>query len=279
MKNGKKLAVLIMAAMMIFSLAACGGSKSGSSADSMGGKDATMGKSLDAIKSAGKIVMATNPDFPPFESLQTDGSIDGIEVELMKKIAGKLGVELEMVPMDFKSVLPSIQGGLYDIGVSGISVTDERKEYVSFTDPYFMSAQAIVVLADGNIKSKADLEGKSVSVQTGTTAESYTKANGYDVKVYQTNLDAEQAVAKGKVDAWIIDKLPAMAMVAEFNDYFTDKQLMILDEAMTTEPYAFAFQMGSDDLLKTVNDALKELVADGTVEALFEKYDAPYLAP
>lgn len=275
MKNGKKLAVLIMAAAMIFSLAACGGSSSADPA----GKDAATGKTLESIKSAGKIVMATNPDFPPFESLQTDGSIAGIEVEMMEKIAGKLGVELEMVPMDFKSVLPTVQAGVYDIGVSGISVTDERKEYVSFTDPYFMSAQAIVVLADGNIKSKADLEGKSVSVQTGTTAESFTKANGYDVKVYQTNLDAEQAAAKGKVDAWIIDELPAKAMVAEFNDYFTDKQLMILDEPMTTEPYAFAFQQGSDDLMKAVNDALNELVADGTVEALFEKYDAPYLAP
>ena len=286
MKNMKKLAAAVMAAAMILSLAACGGSGSSASSSSApagetkeaAGEEEMSGKTLEGIKSAGKLVMATSPDFPPFESLQADGSVVGIEVDLLQMVAEKLGVELEIAQMDFDSVIPGIQTGKFDVGVSGISVTEDRKENVLFTDPYCLAAQAIVVVEGSEIKSKADLEGKSVSVQTGTTAELYTRDNGYDVKSYQANADAELAVIKGKVDAWVIDDLTAAAMVAEYNAD-AEKKLVILDEAMTTEPYALAFQLGSEDLVAAVNEALDGLVEDGTVASLFEKYEAPYTAP
>lgn len=231
------------------------------------------------IQKAGKLVIGTSPDFPPFESLATDGSVEGIEVEIMELICKELGVELEIKQMDFDSVLPGVQSGKFDVGVSGISVTPEREKNTLFSVPYCLAAQAIVVTSDSAITGKADLTGKTVSVQTGTTAEEFCMDNGYEVKAYQANADAEMALTTGKVDAWVIDDLTAAEMVAVYNEEHPDAPLVILDEAMTTEPYAFAFAQGSDDLVAKINEILNKLLADGTIAAIFEKYDAPYTAP
>ena len=135
------------------------------------------GKSLEDVKSAGKLVMATSPDFPPFESLE-GSEVVGIEVEILEKFAEEIGVELEIKQMDFDSVLPGVQSGKYDVGVSGIPITQDRKKNADFTEPYFMASQAIVVLKDSDIKSKADLKGKKISVQTGNAAvDDYFKGN------------------------------------------------------------------------------------------------------
>ena len=180
--------------------------------------------------------------------------------------------------MDFDSVLPGVQAGKFDVGVSGISVTEKRQKNVLFTDPYCLAAQAIVVTEGSSITCKADLEGKKVSVQTGTTAESFCMDNGYDVSSFAANSDAQTALTSGKVDAWVIDDLTAADMVKVYNAAGGD-QLVILDEAMTTEPYAFAFAFGSEDLVAEINTILNGLVADGTIASIFEKYDAPYTSP
>ena len=236
------------------------------------------GTTLASVQKKGKLSIATSPDFPPFESLTDSTTVEGIEIDILQLICDRLGVELEINQMDFDSVLPGVQAGKFDVGVSGITITEQRKKNVLFTDPYCLAAQAIVVTEDSAIKSKADLEGKKVSVQTGTTAESYTMENGYSVSSFSANSDAEAALTSGKVDAWVIDDLTAAEMVKAYNETASVK-LVILDEAMTTEPYAFAFALGSDDLVKEVNSILDELIADGTVKAIFEKYDAPYTSP
>ena len=236
------------------------------------------GTTLASVQKKGKLSIATSPDFPPFESLTDSTTVEGIEIDILQLICDKLGVELEINQMDFDSVLPGVQASKFDVGVSGITITEQRKKNVLFTDPYCLAAQAIVVTEDSAIKSKADLEGKKVSVQTGTTAESYTMENGYSVSSFSANSDAEAALTSGKVDAWVIDDLTAAEMVKAYNETASVK-LVILDEAMTTEPYAFAFALGSDDLVKEVNSILDELIADGTVKAIFEKYDAPYTSP
>ena len=251
----KKALALILAAVMMMALAACGGSKSGEKT----------------------LTVATSPDFPPFESL--DGTkLVGIEVELVDAIAAKMGVKVEYVQIDFDSVLNGVQAGKYDLGMSGISVTDERKENALFTDPYCLAAQAIVVVEGSDIASKADLDGKSVSVQTGTTAELFCNENGYKVSSFAANSDAESALVTGKVDAWVIDDLTAAEMVAVYNQN-AETKLVILDEAMTTEPYALMTKKGNDQLIADINKVLNELVADGTVAKLFEKYGAPYTSP
>ena len=164
------------------------------------------------------------------------------------------------------------------MGVSGISVTPAREKNTLFTTPYCLAAQAIVVTSDSTIKSKADLAGKTVSVQTGTTAESFCMANGYTVSSFEANSDAQTALTTGKVDAWVIDDLTAADMVAVYNES-NPGALVILDEAMTTEPYAFAFMKGSDDLVKAINEIINKLVADGTVAEIFANNNAPYTAP
>ena len=118
------------------------------------------------------------------------GEVVGIEVDILKKVAEKMGMELDLQQMDFDSVIPGVQAGKFDVGMSGITVTDKRKENVDFSSVYFMAAQAIVVTADSGITGKADLEGKKVSVQTGTTAEEYCMGNGYEVLAFTANNDA-----------------------------------------------------------------------------------------
>ena len=180
--------------------------------------------------------------------------------------------------MDFDSVLPGVQTGKFDVGMSGITVTEKRQKNADFTEPYFLAAQSIVVLSDSDITCKADLEGKTVSVQTGTTAESCCTENGYTVMAYQANNDACAALTSGKVDAWVIDDLTAADMVAAYNAE-NETKLVILSEAMTTEPYAFAFAKGSDSLVEAFNKELNAMIEDGTVQGIFDSYGVPYVSP
>ena len=257
MMKMKKLLAAVLALTMLLALAACGSGNSDTNT---------------ASGSAGKttVTVATSPDFPPFESLE-GGEVVGIEVDILKKVAEKMGMELDLQQMDFDSVIPGVQAGKFDVGMSGITVTDKRKENVDFSSVYFMAAQAIVVTADSGITGKADLEGKKVSVQTGTTAEEYCMGNGYEVLAFTANNDAAAALTTGKVDAWVVDNEVALAMAPELG-------LTVLDEAMTSEPYAFAFQKGSE-LVVPFNEALDALLADGTVEKIFQQYGVTYIAP
>ncbi len=258
----KKLFALVLALVLVIGcMAGCG----------------STGTTLADVEKAGKIVMATSPDFPPFEFLEGK-EVVGIEVEIMELVAKDLGVELSIEQMDFDSVLPGVVAGKYDVGVSGISVTEKRKKNVLFTDAYCLAAQAIVVLEGSEIAGKADLAGKKISVQTGTTAESYCLENDYTISGFAANNDAQMALVNGNVDAWVIDDLTAAEMVKAYNES-NDKKLVILGEAMTTEPYAFAFQKGSDDLVEKINATLNKLVEDGTVKSIFDKYEAPYTSP
>ena len=258
----KIIAIVLTALLTLTCLAGCG----------------SAGVTLADVQKAGKLTIATSPEFPPFESLGDDGAVTGIEIDILELICAELGVELDIQQVDFDSVLPGVQAGKYHMGVSGISVTPAREENTLFTAPYCMAAQSIVVLKDSPITCKADLTGKTVSVQTGTTAESYCMENGYKISAFTANADAEAALVAGKVDAWVIDDLTAAEMVKLYNEE-NGETLVILPEAMTAEPYAFAFAFGSEDLVAKINEILAGLIADGTVAAIFEKYEAPYTAP
>lgn len=255
----KKILSLILVAVMLLTVLSFTGC----------GKD---GKTLAEVKKAGKLTVATSPDFPPFESLEGD-KVVGIEVDIMNLIAKELGVELEIVQMDFDAVLMGIQSAKYDCGMSGITASEERKENMLFTTPYYNAAQVIVVKEGSAIKGKADLTGKKVSVQTGTTADQGCTDEGLDVSAFAANADAKAALTTGKVDAWVVDNLTALQMVEEGDG------LVILEEKMTEEPYAFAFAFGSEDLVEEIDKILKKLIDDGTVESIFEKYNETYFKP
>lgn len=280
MKNFKKILALVLALVLCFAFVACNSSEeettapaSSESSAADGSASASSDASLENVKKSGKLSIATSPDFPPFESLDGD-KVVGIEIDILEMIAEKLGVELEINQMDFDSVLPGIQSGKFDVGVSGITVTEDRKANADFTDPYFLAAQAIIVMNGSDIKSKADLEGKKVSVQTGTTAEEYCMKNGYEVLAYQANNDALSALTNGKVDAWVVDNQTGIAMSKD-----TNGKTVVLDEAMTTEPYSFAFKKGSTSLVNEINGYIQGWLKDGTIEKIFEKYDIPYVSP
>ena len=257
MMKMKKLLAAVLALTMLLALAACGSGNSDTNT---------------ASGSAGKttVTVATSPDFPPFESL--DGSeVVGIEVDILQAITGKLGLEMQLEQMDFESVIPGVQAGKFDIGMSGITITADRQKNCDFTQPYFLASQAIVVTPDSDITCKADLAGKTVSVQTGTTAEEYCMENGYEVLAFAANNDAAAALTSGKAAAWVVDNEVGVALAAQ-------QGLVVLDEAMTSEPYAFAFAKDSA-LTAQFDEALGELLADGTVAAIFEKYGVLYVAP
>ena len=252
----KKIIALVLAMLLCLSLAACG----------------AKGSTLAEVKKAGKLTVATSPDFPPFESLE-GGEVVGIEVEIMEMICEELGVELVIEQINFDAVLTGVQSGKYDCGMSGISVTPKREKNTLFTVPYCLAAQCIVVNADSKIASKAELEGKKISVQTGTTAAEFCSGEGFKLSQFEANQDAKLALTQGKVDAWVVDDLTAAELCKG------DDSVKILDEAMTTEPYAFAFAFGSEDLVEEINKTLEKLIEDGTIASLFEKYDAPYTKP
>lgn len=239
---------------------------------------ASKGTTLADIQKAGKLTIATSPDFPPFEYLADAGTVEGIEIDIMNAVCAKLGVELDIQQVDFDSVLPGVQAGKYHMGASGISVTPDRAKNVLFTDAYCLAAQAIVVKNGSSITGKADLTGKTIAVQTGTTAESYAMDNGYTVSAFTANSDAQAALLTDKVDAWVIDDLTAAEMVAEYNAT-NPGALVILSEALTTEPYAFAFKLGSDELVKEINTIINEMVASGQIADIFAKHNAPYTSP
>ena len=258
MKHFTRFLSLFFAAAMLLTMAACGSKNTDPDTDTKTGSEKK------------QLVVATSPDFPPFESL--DGSdIVGIEPKLMQAIADKLGMELVWEQVDFDSIIPGIQAERYDVGAAGITITPDRQKNCDFSNPYFLANQVIVVNPGSDIQGKADLAGKTIAVQTGTTAEEYCMDNGYSVLSFASNNDAQAALTSGKADAWVVDNEAAARMAA-------DQSLTVLDEAMTSEPYAFAFAKGSS-LVDQVNTALQELLQDGTVEKLFQEYDTVYVSP
>lgn len=241
-----KLLSLVLACVMALSLAACAGNT------------ATDKKTL---------TMATNAEFKPFEYLEGE-EIVGADVDMAKAIAEKLGRELEITNIDFDGALTGAATGKYDVAVAGITANDERKLSMGFTDNYYKASQAIIVLKDSEIKGKADLEGKTVSCQEGTTGEQYLLDEGYAIQSFKTGSEAITALTTKKVDAVVIDDAVAKALSAEQNG-----ATVVLDEPLTQEAYAIATKLGNDELIAEINKALAELKADGTLAEIFAKYD------
>ena len=277
----KKIAAFMLAAATAFSMVGCGSSSSSStdtstteSSDSDTSSDSgdSAARTLDEIKSSGKVIMATNAEFEPFE--YKDGNdIVGIDPEIAQKIADKLGVELEITDIAFDSCIPAINSGKADFVAAGMTATDERRKNVDFSDPYYNAGQAIIVPVDSDITKKEDLEGKKVGVQTGTTGDSYcTNEDGKsEVKVgevsrYQKGMDAVSDLMNGRIDAVVIDNFPAQKLAEKNPD-----KIKVLDDPLTTEEYAIACPKGSE-LVDTINEVLKEMKDSGELDEIISKY-------
>ena len=244
------LAVLFCMTAMMFS--ACGFSASPESKGSTAG--------------AKELHMATNAAFEPYEYVE-GGQIVGIDAEIAKVICDKLGCKLVIDDMDFDAIIPAVSSGKADFGMAGMTVTEERKKTVDFTDSYTSSVQVIIVnVKNSKVASADDLAGKTVGVQLGTTGDIFvSEIRDVNVERFTKGSDAVLALTRGEVDAVVIDKEPAEA----YTDQNTDTK--ILDDPFEKEEYAICLKKGSD-LTEEINTVLNDLKADGTVDDIIKKY-------
>lgn len=252
----KFLAMMTAVVLCMTALAACGSDETSANAGSQTGDRPVL-------------VVGTNAEFPPFEYVGDDGEPDGFDVALIKAVADKMGMDVQMENMEFGSLVSSI-GTKIDAAIAGMSITEERLLEVDFSDEYYEAVQYVVVPAGSDIQAAADLEGKTIGVQLGTTGANIADGvSGADVKTYNKALDAVNDLVNGRVDLVIIDRNPAQVFEKQFSG-----QVEIIDGAQFNfEPefYAIALPKGSE-MIEKVNAALAELKADGTFDALVAEY-------
>lgn len=279
----KKFTALMLALALCLGMAACGTSEAAAEASSTpevasAPEAAPVAASEDAASEAGAeagfttvtegvLTMATNAYFPPYEYYEGD-QIVGIDADIAAAIAEKLGLTLVIEDMEFDSIITAVQTGKADMGLAGMTVTEDRLKNVNFSTTYATGVQSVIVKEDSDIASLDDLAGKLIGVQLSTTGDIYaTDEFGDDfVEQYNKGNDAVMALVSGKIDAVIIDNEPAKSYVA------ANEGLKILDTEYAVEEYAAAINLENTALLEAINGALEELKADGTLDAIVAKY-------
>lgn len=252
----KIIALALVFLMSAFMLTACGDTKTDDNADAL------------------KLVMATNAEFPPYEYFENE-KVVGIDADIAQAIADKLGAELTIEHVDFDSIIPGVQSGKYDFAMAGLTVTDERKEQVDFSSTYATGVQVVIVKEGSELTDVADLfaEGAdhTIGVQLATTGDLYCTWDIEDeglgsVERFNKGADAVMALLSDKIDCVVIDNEPAKVFVEN------NEGLKILDTEYTTEDYAIAIAKDNTELKEKIEGALTELIADGTVKTIIEKY-------
>ena len=283
MKWNQIFALGMGAALSFGMLAGCGGTSSQPSAAPSATPSAAQESStpennntpaeLTTVE-AGKLIMSTNAQFPPYEMVADDGSFEGIDVEVAEAIADKLGLELEIDDMDFDSALLAAQNDKSDMVMAGVTVNEERLQVMDFSDSYANGVQVVIVTEDSTIASVDDLANvDQIGTQRGTTGYIYcsdTPENGGygedHVTAYDDGATAVQALLNGQVDAVVIDNAPAQEYVK------ANPGLKILDTEFANEDYAIGVAKGNTALLDAINGALADLEADGTLQSIIDKY-------
>lgn len=249
MKVTKKLAVVLAVAMSMVTLCACG-------------KDA---------KSSNTIKFATNPEFPPFEYITTNGVLgeyDGIDMAIVKKIGEDTGMEVSMESMEFDSLLVGLQNGTVDAIIAGMTITDERKESVDFSTPYYSATQVMIVMNDSDIASAADMAGKTIAVVQGYTGETCVQELGFDYEAFKKGTECVMELTNGKCDVVVIDSATAQKYVADN----PGTKIVEDNAAFATEEYGIAVAKGNKELLDKINASVEKMLADGTISELAVKY-------
>lgn len=216
--------------------------------------------------SSKKLIMVTSASFPMYEYI-SGGEIDGIDPAIIRTIAERLGYELEIHDMNFDSVLAAVQSGKAHIAASGLTVTEERKQKVLFTIPYVTTDQLIVVPANSTLTTSAQLKGKRIGVQHGTTGDAYVTTNIGNPERFKDAPTAIAALAIGKLDAVVIDGEPAQIFVSR------NPKLRLIKEPLTKEEYAFAISQKNPELLEKVNAELLKMKREGEIERILRHYD------
>ena len=271
----KKLAAALLAGVMVLSMAACGSTKTTETTKAAETTKAgeTQAEETDkaeetsaaeAREDDGKLIMATEAGFAPYEYTEDGSTVIGVDVDIANEIAKAMGKELVIQNMNFDSALLAVQQGKVDFAAAGISVTPEREEQMDFSIEYTTSKQVVVVKKDaGRVASVDALNADTVvGVQGGTVADSYCQDDlgTKDLKQYSKFMEAAMDLKNDKIDCIIMDSLPAEQMVAENDD------LEILDGEVFTDKYAIAVQKGNKEMLDQINEVLQKLVDDGKVD-------------
>ena len=274
----KKVFALALTVLMVMSMfAGCGSSNTAKATTAATEAPATTAEATAAETTAaaselktveaGKLIMSTNAAFPPYEMVADDGSFEGIDVEVAGAIAGKLGLELVVDDMDFDAALLAVQQNKSDIVMAGVTVTEDRQLVMNFSDSYATGVQ-VVIVKEGSDVTLDNLGEKMIVTQRGTTGYIYTSDDYGDdhVTAYDNGASAVQALINGQVDCVVIDSAPAEAFVA------SNAGLTILDTEYVTENYAIGVNKDNTALLDAINQVLAELIADGTVQSIVDKY-------
>ena len=249
----KKLFAVLLSAMLLLAMAACG----------------EQPQTPDDTQEPAVLHMATEGTFPPYEYYD-NGQLVGIDIEVAGAIAEKLGMTLETTDIAFESIIPGVQAGKYDIGMAGVTVSEDRLQQVNFSDSYATGVQVVIVKEGGKVQSLDDMADAIIGTQSGTTGFIYASSDFGDdhVKSFTKTTDAVEALKNGQVDCVLLDNAPAEALV----DANPDAGLSILETAYTVEDYAIAINKENTDLQAKINAALAELVADGTLQSIIDKY-------
>ena len=275
----KKILALMLALCMVFALAACGTPAADpTDAPATDAAQTEAPEVTDAPEETpaaeggltlveGKLTMSTNAQFPPYEMTTDDGGFEGIDVEIATAIAEKLGLELDILDMDFDSALLAVQQGKSDIVMAGVTVNEDRLLVMDFSTSYANGVQVVIVKEGSGITIDNMGEGL-IGTQRGTTGNIYcTDDYGEDhVMAYDDGFTAVQALMNGQVDCVVIDNAPAQEFVKN------NAGLEILDTEYANEDYAIGVNKGNTELLDAINGALEELIADGIVQSIVDKY-------
>ena len=282
----KKVFAISLAVLMVMGMfAGCSGSETAETTEASVGTTAAAAETTEASETTGapettagsgaalttvepgKLIMSTNAAFPPYEMTTDDGGFEGIDVEIAGAIAEKLGLDLQIDDMDFDAALLAVQNGKSDIVMAGVSVTEERLLVMNFSDSYATGIQSVIV-KEGSDVTMDNLGEKMIGTQRGTTGYIYASGDyGEDhVTAYDNGASAVQALMNGQVDCVIIDNAPAQEFVS------ANPGLVLLDGAWVEESYAIGVGKDNTALLDAINTALAELTADGTVQAIIDKY-------
>lgn len=246
----KKLIMALAVCIGVISISGCGSTT----------------KKVEDYKKAGKIVMGTNAEFPPFE-YHDKNEIVGFDIEISQKIADKLGVELVIEDMSFEGLINALNSSKIDFIAAGMTATEDKKKNVDFSQGYYESSQAIIVMKDNTeIKGKADLTNKKIGVQISTTGAEEAKKISDKVSEYNSGAAAIMDMKGGKVDAVILDLEPSKNFAIQNTD------IMVLDEMMTKEEYAIALRKGEQELQAVMNEVLTEIKQNGEYDELIKKY-------
>lgn len=219
------------------------------------------------LKKDNQLVMATEAGFAPYEYYQ-DGKIVGVDIAIAEEIAKALGKELVIKDVSFDFLINEVKSGKADFAAAGISITDERKKQVDFTNEYTISNQVVIVRNDNQVTNFEQIKDKRIAVQLGTVADLYVSKNYKNATLIQHKkyLSAVEDIKANKADCLIMDELPAKEIVKE------NKELKILDGILFQDKYGMIVKKGNDKLKKEINEVLNRMINDGTIDKLVIEY-------